>query len=138
MRSTLWLAAGMLLLTLACNKDEDTSSNCEKLVGKWEATSWKEDDEQFFGDTIFIISSEIEFKTQTERQGDFDWKINYTLGGLQDVFGSYVVNESCDEVTVTPKSGAPTTYSFSFDGDKLTLETHDFNVHVVQEYIRSE
>jgi hypothetical protein len=82
MRSTLWLAAGMLLLTLACNKDEDSSSNCEKLVGKVGGTSWKEDDEQFFGDTIFIISSVIEFKTQTERQGDFDWKINYTLGGF--------------------------------------------------------
>jgi len=128
----------MVLLALACNKDEDAASNCEKLVGTWAATSWKEDDEQFFGDTIFIISSLLEFKTMVENQGDVDWKINYTLGGLQDVFGNYAVNTTCDEVTITPKSGSPTTYAFTINGDKLTLETHAFNVHVVQEYTRSE
>jgi hypothetical protein len=138
MRLTYWLASSMVLIALACNKDEDSSTNCEKLVGKWEATSWMEDDEQFFGDTIFIISSALEFKTMVENQGDVDWRINYTLGGPQDVFGNYAVNTSCDEVTITPKSGTPTTYSFTIDGNTLTLETHAFNVHVVQEYVRSE
>ena len=138
MRITLCLAFGAMLTALACNKDDDSASNCTKLQGKWEATSWKEDDEEFFGDTLYIISSVIDFKTLEGNQGDVDWMINSTLGGLLDVFGSYVVNESCDEVTITPKSGAPTTYSFTIEEEKLTLESHDFNVHVVQEYIRSE
>lgn len=138
MRIILCLALGAMLVAMACNKDDDSASNCTKLQGKWEATSWKEDNEEFLSDTIFIISSVIEFKTLEGNQGDFDWTINYTLGGLQNVFGSYVVNESCDEVTITPKSGAPTTYSFTIEGEKLTLESHDFNVHIVQEYIRSE
>ena len=138
MRITLCLAFGAMLVALACNKDDGSASNCTKLQGKWEATSWKEDDEEFFGDTIFIKSSVLEFQALEGNQGDVDWMINYTLGGLQDVFGSYEVNESCDEVTITPKSGAPTTYSFNIEGEKLTLESHDFNVHVVQEYTRSE
>jgi len=138
MRITLCLALWVMLVAVACNKDDDSASNCTKLQGKWEATSWKEDDEEFLGDTIFIISSVIDFKALEGNQGDVDWAINYTLGGLQNVFGSYEVNETCDEVTITPKSGAPTVYSFTIEGEKLTLESHDFNVHVVQEYTRSE
>ena len=137
MKSILCVALGLMFIALACKKDENSTSDCMKLEGTWTATSWKEDDEEFFGDTIYIISSTIEFKTLEGTQGDVDWKINYTLGGLIDVIGSYVVNESCDQVTITPKSGAPTTYAFSIDGDKLTLDSHDYNVHVVQEYVKN-
>lgn len=136
MKSILGVALGLLFIVVACNKDDNATSNCMKLEGKWAATSWKEDDEQFFGDSIFIISSVIEFKKLDGNQGDVDWKIDYTLGGLQDVFGSYAVNESCDSVIITPKSGAPTSYAFTINGDHLTLDSHDYNIHVVQEYSR--
>ena len=136
MKSILWFALGLLLIIIACKKDEGSSTNCQKLEGTWVGTSWKEDDEQFFGDSIYIISSVIEFKTLDGNQGDVDWMLNYTLGGMVDIIGSYMVNESCDEVIITPKSGTGTTYAFTINGDKLTLDSHDFNVHVVQEYTR--
>lgn len=136
MKSIPGFALGLLLIVVACNKDDNSSSDCMKLEGKWAATSWKEDDEQFFGDSIFIISSVIEFKKLDGNQGDVDWMIDYTLGGLQNLFGSYMVNASCDSVIITPKSGAPTSYAFTIAGNKLTLDSHDYNVHVVQEYSR--
>jgi hypothetical protein len=136
MKSILWVALGLLLTVTACKKDENTTTDCMKLEGKWSATSWKEDGEQFFGDSIFIISSEIEFKKLVDTLGDVDWMINYTLGGLQDLFGSYVVNASCDSLTITPKSGSPTHFAFTITGDQLTLDSHDNNIHVVQEYTR--
>ena len=135
MRSLLYVAIAALFLFMACKKDEATT-DCMKLEGKWTALSWLEDDEQFFGDTIFITSSVIEFMKLDGVQGDVDWMITYTVNGSEDLFGSYVVNASCDEVTITPKSGAPTTYAFTINGNKLTLDTHDNHVHVVQEYRR--
>src|SRR6185369_8211410 len=104
MKSILWFALGLLLTITACKKDEGSSTNCMKLEGTWVGTSWKEDDEQFFGDSIYIISNFLEFKKLDGTQGDVDWKITYTLGGLVDVIGSYSVNESCDEVIITPES----------------------------------
>ncbi|HJW29432.1 MAG TPA: lipocalin family protein [Saprospiraceae bacterium] len=135
MRSILLFAlCGAFLLT-SCKKDEGTS-DCLKLEGTWNATSWTEDNEQFLGDTIFIISSVVEFKKLDGTQGDVDWTINYTLGGEEMFIGSYVVNASCDQVVITPKAGAPTTYQFSISGDKLTLETDENAVHVKQIYQR--
>jgi|SRR6187399_1580431 len=135
MKSILCIALGMLIILTACEKEDDTS-NCQKLEGKWALSSWTEDDEQFFGDTIFITSSTLEFKKLEGMQGDVDWTISYTLGGDINIFGSYAVNASCDTVTITPKSGASTSYAFNIDGDKLTLDSHDFVIHVHQEYTR--
>jgi len=135
MRSVLCIALGMLLTLTACEKDDDTS-NCEKLEGKWALSSWMEDGEQFFGDTVFITSSNLEFKKLEGTQGDLVWSISYTLGGDIDIIGSYAVDASCNTVTITPKSGAPTTYAFEINGDKLTLDSHDFAIHVEQEYTR--
>jgi hypothetical protein len=133
MKSVLCIALGMLLIFSACSKDDNTS-DCMKLEGKWALTSWTEDDEQFFGDTIYITSANIDFKKLEGLQGDVDWAISYTLGDDINLFGSYMVNASCDSVTITPKSGAPISYAFNIDGDKLTLDRHEFALHVVQEY----
>ena len=135
MRPILSLALGLLLILAACNKDEDKTA-CQNLEGTWTASSWLEDNEQFFGDTIYITNSVIEFKKLDGVQGDLNWDITYTIGGSQAIIGSYLVNESCDEVIITPKSGTGTTYAFTIDGDQLTLDTHDNNVHVVQVYTR--
>ena len=72
-----------MLVALACNKDDDSASNCTKLQGKWEATSWKEDDEEFFGDTIFIISSVIE---ATEGAGRHVKNISLKEPSLETLF----------------------------------------------------
>jgi len=135
MKSILCVAMGLLFIAVACKKDEETSA-CVQLQGKWAATSWKEDDEEFFGDTNFITSSILEFKVLDGNLGDVDWTVDDTLGGPIDIIGSYMVNESCNEVTITPKSGASTTYAFTIRGDKLTLDTYNLNLHIVQEYER--
>lgn len=111
----LWLA-----VSLACKKDEGDSA-CVQLQGIWQCESWIEDGEEFFGDTVFITGAEINFKPMTGNQGEFDWNIDYLIGGSEMIIGVYVVNESCDEVIITPKGGAPSTYSFSVSGNMLTL-----------------
>ncbi|HSF89250.1 MAG TPA: lipocalin family protein, partial [Saprospiraceae bacterium] len=109
-----------LVLSMACKK-EDEVSNCLKLEGVWQCESWKEDGEEFFGDTIFITDVELTFKKLDGVQGDYTMDITYLIGGTEMIIGAYVVNESCDEVTITPKAGTPTTYDFTISGDKLTL-----------------
>jgi len=135
MKLVLCIALGMLLTLTACEK-EDEASNCEKLEGKWTLSSWLEDGEEFFGDTIYITSSIIEFKTLENMQGDMNWTISYLLGGDLDIIGSYAVNASCDTVTITPKSGVPIPYAFDIEGDILTLDRQDFAHHIEQEYTR--
>ena len=118
-----------LTLLMACNKDEDPS-DCAKLEGTWQGESWLEDDEEFLGADLVITSSEIEFKTLTDDQGDYEWNIGYALGGPELVIGAYVVNDDCDQVTLTPKDGAPTTYNFRFEDDFLFLEGLINNVDI--------
>ena len=118
-----------LSLLLACKKDED-SSNCEKLEARWLCESWLEDSEEFLGPAEVITSSEIEFKTLTDDQGDYVWNIAYLLGGPELVIGAYVVNDDCNQVTLTPKDGAPTTYNFRFQDDFLFLEGNINNVDI--------
>ena len=123
MRSMYFVGLSLLLaLSFSCKKDEG-SSNCSKLEGRWQLESWKEDGEQFFGDTIFITSSEINFKTLVDGQGDYELNISYIIGGTEMIIGSYVVNEDCDQVTLTPKGiSVGATYNFHFDGDLLILD----------------
>ncbi len=111
----LWLA-----LSFACKKDEEVS-NCLKLEGVWQCESWKEDGEEFFGDTIFITGAELTFKRLDGVQGDYTFDISYLIGGTEMIIGAYVVNESCDLVTITPKAGTSATYGFTVSGDELTL-----------------
>ncbi len=109
-----------LVLSFACKKDEEVS-NCLKLEGVWQCESWKEDGEEFFGDTIFITGAELTFKKLDGVQGDYTMDISYTIGGTQMIIGAYVVNEACDEVTITPKAGVPSTYTFTVSENELEL-----------------
>jgi hypothetical protein len=118
-----------LVCAFACKKDEEVSK-CLQLEGTWQCESWKEDGEEFLGDTIFITSAEIIFKTMTEGQGDYDWNITYLLGGPEMIIGAYAPNADCDEVTITPKGGAPSTYQFTISGDELTLFGNLNNVEI--------
>jgi hypothetical protein len=127
----LWLA-----LAMACKKDEDPSA-CVRLEGTWQCESWKEDGEEFFGDTIFITDATLEFKKLDGNQGDYELNITYLIGGTESVIGAYMVNESCDEVTITPKAGAPSTYGFTINGDVLTLEGN-INAVMVELQFRKE
>jgi Lipocalin-like domain len=127
----LWIA-----FLFACKKDEDPSA-CVRLEGTWQCESWKEDGEEFFGDTIFITGATIEFKKPDGSQGDYTFNISYLIGGSESTIGAYVVNESCDEVTITPKAGVPATYAFSVNGDILTLEGN-INAVLIQLQFRKE
>lgn len=109
-----------LVLSFACKKDEEVS-NCLKLEGVWQCESWKEDGEEFFGDAIFITGAELTFKKLDGVQGDYTLDISYLIGGTEMIIGAYVVNESCNEVKITPKAGASATYGFTVSGDELTL-----------------
>lgn len=137
MKTMLLTAVGVMLFISACKKDEDVSA-CAQLEGTWTCTSWMEDDEQFLGDSVFILSSVIEFKAYVDSvgQGDLEWNLAYTIGGPETIIGFYSLNDNCDEVTITPKSGAPTTYQFNISGEELTLETNTNNVDVLMSYSR--
>ena len=132
------LIATLIIIFSGCEKENPGTNDCQLLKGTWTANSWIEDDEQFFGESIFITSSVIEFKELNGVQGDLIWNIGYTIGGDVTINGSYVVNEDCNEMIITPKSGAPTTYEFTIDGNELILDSHDNNVLVVQTYQKSE
>lgn len=118
-----------LVLSFACKKDEEVS-NCLKLEGVWQCESWKEDGEEFFGDTIFITGAELTFKKLDGVQGDYTLDISYLIGGTEMIIGAYVVNESCDEVIITPKAGSPATYAFTISGNKLTLSGNINNIAI--------
>ncbi len=122
-----------LVFSFACKKDEDISA-CVKLEGTWQGESWKEDGEEFLGDTLFITGSEITFGPLDGDHGTNNWNITYLIGGTEMIIGAYVVNESCDEVTITPKDGAPTTYFFTVSGDELTLEGNINAIEVVFQF----
>jgi hypothetical protein len=109
-----------LLMAFACKKDEDIS-NCSRLEGTWQCSSWMEDDLEFLGATEFINAADIKFEALTGDQGDYEMNVTYQIGGSEMIIGSYKVNEACTKVTITPKAGLPATYDFSFDGDMLTL-----------------
>jgi hypothetical protein len=109
-----------LVMAFACTKDEDIS-NCSRLEGTWQCSSWMEDDLEFLGATEFIQSAEIEFKALNGSHGDYEMNVTYQIGGSEMIIGAYDVNEACTEVTITPKAGLPATYDFSFEGDILTL-----------------
>ncbi len=125
-----------LVLSFACKKDDEVS-DCLKLEGVWQCESWKEDGEEFFGETIFITSAELTFKKLDGDQGDYEWNISYLIGGTEMIIGAYVVNESCDEVTITPKAEAPATYGFKVTGDELTL-TGTINAVKIELQFRKE
>ena len=109
-----------LTLMVACKKEDDVSP-CLQLEGTWTCQSWKEDGQEFLGDTAFITSTVLTFKELTGDQGDYTWDITYQIGGSESIIGAYVVNADCDEVVITPKGGAASTYAFTVDGDQLTL-----------------
>ena len=135
MRLTLLLSL-LLCFAIACDKDDDSNA-CESLVGEWIGTSWIEDDEQYFGEDIFISQSDFDFMPLTDGQGDMEWRIDYTFGGPEIVIGSYSVNESCDEVTITPDSGGlSSTYQFEIDGNELTMTGNLNNVQIEMKFMR--
>jgi len=122
MRSMYLIGLGLFMtLAFACKKDED-SNNCEKLKGTWQLESWKEGNEELFGDTIFIGSGVLQFGELTDLHGDFTLNIDYLLGGPENLSGEYIVNSDCDEVTLTPTAGLATHYNYHFDGDLLYLD----------------
>lgn len=125
-----------LVLSFACKKEEEVS-NCLKLEGTWQCESWKEDGEQFFGDTIFITGAELTFQKLDGLQGTYTMDISYLIGGTEMIIGAYVVTEGCDKVTITPKAGSPTTYDFTISGDKLTL-TGNINAVAIELQFRKE
>jgi hypothetical protein len=127
-----------LTLAFACKKDEEASP-CDLLKGTWTCESWKEDDEEFFGDTIFITSSEMTFHpADSSGRGNLNWDITYLIGGTENIIGSYQLNSSCDEVTLIPKDGAPSTYAFSVSGDELTLSGDINNVDIEMKLRKEE
>ena len=122
------VASLLMASVLACKKDEDGLTACEQLEGTWAFSSWQEDGEEFLGDSIFITSSSLTFKSLAEGMGDFEWEISYIIGGDEMIIGAYRPDEACETMTITPKGGSAVTYSFSISGDELLLETQNNNV----------
>lgn len=136
MRLTL-LFALLICSVSACNKDDDNANACESLQGEWIGNSWIEDNEQFFGNDIFITQSDFHFMPLTDGEGDMEWRIDYTFGGAETVIGTYSVNESCDEVTITPNSGGvSTTYHFDINGNELTMDGEINNIQIEMKFVR--
>ncbi len=121
MKSMIFVGLGLCMtLLLACKKDEGPS-NCAKLEAKWQLESWKDDGVEQFSDSTYIITAQLEFKALVGVMGDYTLDINYLIGGLQNIFGAYVVNDGCDQVTLTPKDGIAQVFDFHFNGDELFM-----------------
>lgn len=120
-----------LIMAIACKKDEgEVISNCLRLEGTWQCSSWMEDNLEFLGATEFINAADIKFKALTGDQGDYEMNVTYQVGGSEMIIGAYKVNEACTKVTITPKAGLPAVYDFSFNGDMLTLSGNVNSVNV--------
>ena len=83
------LLSMVTLAFTACDKDDDNTNACAALEGEWTGFSWIEDDEQFFGDTIFVSQSDIHFMPLTDGQGDKEWHLDYTFGGAETIIGKF-------------------------------------------------
>jgi hypothetical protein len=128
----------LLLSIFACDKDDDNANNCAALEGEWTGFSWIEDDEQFFGDTIFVSQSDLHFMPLTDGQGDMEWHLDYTFGGGETIMGVYSVNDACNEITITPKSGGTSsTYDFDINGNQLVLSGVINNVDMELKFNRN-
>ena len=122
MKTKHFVGLGLLLtLFIACNKDEGNAS-CEKLRGTWQCQSWKESGEEALAPSGLITSSQINFDTLDGDHGTYHWDINFLLAGSENIIGAYVVNQDCDQVTLTPKDGVPVMYDFKFEGETLILD----------------
>lgn len=123
MKTTIFIGLAIFVtILLACKKDPEVS-NCAKLEGTWQCESWKEDTIQLQGATLAITSSELTFKVLTGDQGDYEWNTDNLIGTPNMVIGSYVVNNDCNQMNLTPKGGsAYDSYDFHFEGDLLVME----------------
>ena len=124
---------------LACNKDDDYNSPaCIALAGEWTGVSWMEDGMQFLGDSIFITRSELHLDPMTGGEGALAWHLDYVLGGQEEIIGTYRVNTSCNEITITPKpGGVSTTYHIDMHGTRLTLSGYINDVQVELKFDRN-
>ena len=106
------------VLMAGCKKDEKTE--CQKLEGKWQLTSWREDGEEYFG--TFITNSVIDFDKLDGDEGDFDWLITYFDGTSESIFGEYEGNSSCTEITLSADGSTPFDLDFEITDDELVLD----------------
>ena len=130
------LFALLIFSVTACDNDDNNANACASLPGEWIGTSWIEDNEQFFGDDIFITQSDFHFMPLIDGEGDMEWRIDYTFGGAETLIGTYTVNENCDQITIIPNSGLSSTYLFDINGNELTMEGNLNNVQIEMKFTR--
>ena len=128
----------LLCCLLACNKDDYDSPTCTALAGEWTGISWMEDGMQFLGDSIFLTRSDLHLEPMTDGKGDLEWHLDYILGGPEEITGTYSVNGSCNEITITPKpGGVSSTYRVDIHGTRLTLSGDINDVHIELKFDRN-
>jgi hypothetical protein len=129
----------LLCSIFACNKDDDyTAPACTALAGEWTGISWMEDGMQFLGDSIFITRSELNLSPMSGGEGELQWHLDYILGGPEDITGTYSVNTTCNEITITPKpGGVSSTYRVDIHGTRLTLSGYINDVQIEMKFDRN-
>jgi hypothetical protein len=110
--STLALFGLLLSALSSCEKDD-------KLVrdfsGEWKIRSFTADGIEIMGS--LVKSSKFEF----EKNGDFEWTINYTDGSTDISEGEYTIDADDDEIRFEADNGDIDKMEFDLDGDDLEL-----------------
>ena len=98
---TLAVAATSLFALNSCKKEEDPKPKTlqEQIAGTWDFTSFRIDSFEYMG--LIVDSSHVTFKAYTGAQGDFEQRVRYTDGEVENIAGKYEVDEVQKRIKMT-------------------------------------
>ncbi len=110
--STLALFAILLSSLSSCEKDDKLVRD---ISGEWKIRSFTADGVEIMGS--LVKSSKFEF----EKNGDFEWTINYIDGSTDISEGEFTIDAEDDEIRFEADNGDIDKMEFDLDGDDLEL-----------------
>jgi hypothetical protein len=110
--STLALFALLLSALSSCEKDDKLVRD---ITGEWKIRSFTADGVEIMGS--LVKSSKFEF----EKNGDFEWIINYIDGSTDISEGEFTIDAEDDEIRFEADNGDIDKMEFDLDGDDLEL-----------------
>lgn len=102
-RTSLWallVGAFSTLSLVSCDKDEDTAPQTiqSQIVGTWDFTSFTVGGDEYMG--TVVDSAYVRFEAFTGDQGNFQQRIRYIDGEIENIAGKYKVNETTKIITM--------------------------------------
>ncbi len=120
---TMLMFAVVALSFTACDKEEETPqlSFKEQLVGTWDITSYKLDDDEWIG--LIIESGSIKFNAFTGDEGQFEQVVRYLDDDTHTLTGAYTVDEARKEVSMEYEDEIIVAQIGITGGDKMVWES---------------